>query len=84
MSNNSRKIVIEVDAKLYSLLKEYSDYSNQSEEDVLNRLIDYSLKEYADKYTDLKQGYIEMGKINLEISNAFTDSENEAFDQIID
>ncbi len=84
MSNNSRKIVVEVDAKLYSLLKEYSDYSNQSEERVLNRLIDYSLKEYADKYLDLKQGYIEMGKINLEISNAFTDSENEAFDQIID
>lgn len=84
MSDNSRKVVIEVDENTYSLIEEYSEYTDQSEESVLNQLLNHSLKEFTTKYANLKEGYVNMGTINLEISNAFTESENEAYNLIED
>lgn len=82
MCDTNKKIVIEVDANSYSVIEEYSNYANQTEEFVVNQLFNHTLKEFQTKYANLKQGYIEMGTINLEISNAFTESENEAYNLI--
>lgn len=84
MSEISRKISLNVDEDCYSLIEEYSSYVNESERKILSRLLNYSLKEYAHKYINLKQGYQEMAKTNLEISKAFRLSENEAFNRIYD
>lgn len=84
MSDKKKKFMLKVDDEHYSLLKEYSEYTNQSEQHILNRLVDHSLREYAQMYRDLKKGYLKMGEINLEISQAFTDSENEAFNRMDD
>lgn len=84
MSDNKKKVTLKVDNEYYSLVKEYSDYTNKSEQYILNRLVNHSLEKYAQKYEALKRGYLKMGEINLEISKAFTASENEAFNQIDD
>lgn len=84
MSEDRRKVVLEVNKECYSLVEEYSEYVNESERNVLNRLLNYTLEEYADKYKKLKKGYKKMGQINLEISQAFTASENEVFNRIDD
>lgn len=84
MSDKGRKITLKVDDEHYSLIKEYSEYTNKSKEYILNQLVNHSLREYARKYADLKKGYLKMGEINLEISKAFSESENEVFNQIDD
>lgn len=86
MDKKQEKIVleVEVDEECYSVIQEYSDFIDDTETNVLNRLVNYTLREYAVKYDNLKQGYKNMGKINLEISRAFTESENEAFNRIDD
>ncbi|MDN6161956.1 MAG: hypothetical protein L0I79_04190 [Atopostipes sp.] len=81
MSGKNKKVLLEVDEDCYSIVEEYSHYMNKSEKNVLNQLLDYSLKEHMSKYIDLKEGYQEMGKINLEISRAFIIPENEAFNR---
>lgn len=84
MSVERKKVIIEVDAKTYSAIEEYSGELEQSEESVVNELVNRSLEEFSMSYANLKQGYVEMGDINLEISDAFTVSENEALDYIDD
>lgn len=84
MSDKSKEVTLKVAAEYYTLIKEYSEYSNKSEQYVLNRLIEHSLKEYADKYANLKTGYQKMAEINLEISKAFAASDNEAFNGKVD
>lgn len=71
MSDNSKKITLKVDAEHYSLIKEYSEYTNKSEQYILNRLFNHSLKGYAKQYAELKKGYQKMAEINLEISEDF-------------
>lgn len=78
MSGERKKVVVEVDAKTYSAIEEYSDYTNQKEEVVINQLFKHTLEKFSINYKNLKEGYIEMANINLEISDAFTISEDEA------
>ncbi|MEY8292353.1 hypothetical protein AAK882_06865 [Carnobacteriaceae bacterium 52-44] len=79
MSDGKKKeVTVEIDKKLYSVVEEYCDYAGLSEKNVVNYLVSNSLNEFSSSYYNLKKGYVEMGKINLEISNAFTVSENEA------
>jgi hypothetical protein len=82
MAKESKEIVLEIDADTYSMIEEFCDHMNQDGKAILNRLVDESLKEFASNYENLKNGYVEMGNINLEISDAFTVSENEALDHI--
>ena len=82
MAEESKKLVVEIDAQTYSLIEEYSRYMNQENKKVVNYLLNRSLQEFVDNYQDLKRGYIEMANINLEISDAFTVSENEVFNHI--
>lgn len=82
MAEENKKIVVEIDSDTYSMIEEFCDQMNQDGSHILNHLIDQSLKEFVTNYKNLKQGYVEMGNINLEISDAFTVSENEAFDHI--
>lgn len=84
MSDDSKEFVLEIEEEYYLLIEEYSDYSNKSEQYVVNQLLNYSLRKYAEKYIELKKGYLEMGTINLEISKAFRNSESEAFNRIKD
>lgn len=86
MSKNRDKVVleVEVDKEYYSLIKEYSDFIDESETTVVNGLLDFMLQDYASKYNHLKQGYKKMSKINLEISQEFIESENEVFNRIGD
>lgn len=82
MAEESKKLVVEIDAQTYSLIEEYSRYMNQENKKVVNYLLNQSLKEFVTNYQNLKKGYVEMASINLEISDAFTVSENEAFNRI--
>lgn len=82
MAEETKKIVVEIDSDTYSMIEEFCEQMNQDDNSILNQLIDQSLKEFVTNYKNLKQGYVEMGTINLEISDAFTVSENEAFDHI--
>jgi len=79
MSERKKEVIVEVDTDLYSAVKEYSACAGVSEKNILNYLISTSLNEFSSNYYNLKKGYVEMGKINLEISDAFIASENEAF-----
>lgn len=78
MAEDSKKVVVEIDETTYSLIEEYSEYMNEEENKVVNYLMKQTLNDFVDKYTNLKKGYVEMGNLNLEISKAFTVSENEA------
>jgi hypothetical protein len=82
MAEESKKLVVEIDAQTYSLIEEYSRYMNQENKKVVNYLLNQSLKEFVTNYQNLKKGYVDMASINLEISDAFTVSENEAFNCI--
>lgn len=82
MANKHKKIVLEIDTDTYSMIEEFCDHMNQDGEKILNHLVDESLKEFVVNYENLKQGYVEMGNINLEISDAFSVSENEALSHI--
>lgn len=82
MAEESKKLVVEIDAQTYSLIEEYSRYMNQENKKVVNYLLNQSLKEFVTNYQNLKKGYVDMASINLEISDAFTVSENEAFNRI--
>lgn len=78
MSEGKKEITVEIDTSLYSVVEEYSASAGVSEKNVVNYLLSNSLDEFSSDYYQLKKGYIEMAKINLEISNAFIASENEA------
>lgn len=82
MSDDYKEVVIKIDKEIYGRIEEYSHKTDQSEDLVLNRILGHSLKQFEKGYADLKQGYIDMGKINLEISREFTVSENEALTYI--
>lgn len=78
MAEDSKKVVVEIDAKTYALISEYSEDTNQDEEVVIDFLVNKMSEDFQRDYENLKEGYVEMGTINLEISDAFTVSENEA------
>lgn len=82
MAEDVKKFVVEVDAETYSVIAEYCDQTNEKDYQVVNFLMNQSLDDFVKRYNNLKQGYVEMGKLNLEISNAFTVSENEAFSYV--
>ena len=84
MQESSREVTLKIDEDCYSLVEEYSDYIDDTEKNVLNRVLNEALRDYANVYSDLKKGYQEMAKTNLEISRAFIDSENEAYQRIDD
>ena len=82
MSEDNKKVLVEIDEDLYEKIKEYSRCTNQSEKQIVNRLFEHTLRDFEKKYANLKQGYQDMAKINLEISSAFTVSENEALSYV--
>jgi hypothetical protein len=82
MSDERKKITIEVKADAYAVLEEYCQQTNQDSEKIAGFLFAKSLEDFADGYENLKNGYREMGQLNLEISDAFTVSENEAFNHV--
>lgn len=82
MSEDVKKFIVEIDTEAYSVLKEFCDQANEEDYKVVNFLMNRSMEDFISSYNNLKQGYMEMGKINLEISNAFSVSENEAFSYI--
>jgi len=82
MAEEAKEIVIKIDAQTYSVIEEFSEHTNQDKDKIINHFLDRSLEEFVTNYENLKQGYVEMGNINLEISDAFTVSENEALSYI--
>lgn len=84
MSFEQKEITIKIDSVIYSALEEYSSYAGVTEEQVMNYIVRTSLSEFQTTYEKLKQGYIEMGNINLEISEAFNALDNEAYSLIKD
>lgn len=85
MAKDCKTMTVEVKMteKIYSAIEEYSNYMNYDEESVMSDLINLTLKDFEKNYKNLKDGYVEMGSLNLEISNAFTVSENEAYGHIL-
>lgn len=82
MSDEARKFVVEIDAETYSVLEEFCEQIDEQDQRVMNYLLDQTLNEFVETYTNLKEGYVEYGHMNLEISHAFTETENEAYGHI--
>ena len=78
MSEGKKEITVEIDTSLYSVVEEYSASAGVSEKNVVNYLLSNSLDEFSSDYYQLKKGYIERAKSNLEIRNTFIASENKA------
>lgn len=82
MSFEKKEVNLKVNKELYKAIEEYSAYSGDNEEKVIDFIVNRSLEKFKVDYEKLKKGYVEMGNINLEISNAFKASENEALEHI--
>ena len=82
MSFEKKEVNLKVNKELYKVIEEYSAYSGDNEEKVIDFIVNRSLEKFKVDYEKLKKGYVEMGNINLEISNAFKASENEALERI--
>lgn len=82
MSDERNEITVDVNTNAYALLEEYCANTGQDSQKIVNYLFAKSLDEFAVGYKNLKEGYVEMGQLNLEISNAFSVSENEALNHV--
>lgn len=82
MSGTKKEFLLKIDEDYHSLIEEFSEYTEESEKKMLNRLLNESLRKCASKYNHLKNGYKEMGKKNLAISREFIVSENEALNRV--
>lgn len=82
MSNESKNFNIEINADAYLVIKEVSHQYNYEDQDVVNYVMKNAFEEFTRVYEEMKNGYIEMAKLNLEISKEFAVSENEALNYI--
>ena len=84
MAKDCKTLTVEVkmNKEIYSAIEEYSNHMNSDDKSIVSELINLALKDFERKYKNLKDGYVEMGNLNLEISDAFTVSENEAYGHI--
>lgn len=84
MSDQAKKFVVEVDVDTYSVIEEFCEQMNEEDQSVVEYLLNQSLSDFVTTYNNLKQGYMDYGHMNLEISDAFTATENEAYSHIED
>lgn len=82
MSQEKKKFVVEIDAETYSVIEDICEQIDEKDQTLINSLLKQSLKDFVTGYEELKEGYVEFGSMNLEISNAFTMTENEAYSHI--
>lgn len=82
MSEEMKKYEITVNDEAYSVIKHISEEYNITEHEIVDYIMRGALEEYVRGYEAMKNGYKEMGKLNLEISNAFAVSEHEALHYI--
>lgn len=82
MSQEKKKFVVEIDAETYSVIEDICEQIDEKDQTLINSLFKQSLKDFVTGYEELKEGYVEFGSMNLEISNAFTMTENEAYSHI--
>lgn len=82
MSDETRKFIVEIDANTYSVIEEFCEQVDEKDQHVVNYLVDQKMHEFIETYRNLKQGYVDYGHMNLEISNAFSETENEAYGHI--
>lgn len=82
MSEESKKFNVEIDATSYDVIREVCEQYNYEDQEVVNYIMKSALEEYVRVYNEMKNGYMEMASINLEISNEFAVSENEALKYI--
>lgn len=82
MSLENKKIILEIDAETYSVIEEICAQIDEENQIVMDYLFNQTVKDFVAGYKNLKQGYVEYGSMNLEISNAFTITENEAYGHI--
>lgn len=78
MYEENKKFELEIDGSTYSVIKEISEQYNFEQEEVLDYVMERALEDFVLAYHEMKNGYLEMAKINLEISNEFAVSEHEA------
>lgn len=78
MYEENKKFELEIDGSTYSVIKEISEQYNFEKEEVLDYVMERALEDFVLAYHEMKNGYLEMAKINLEISNEFAVSEHEA------
>lgn len=77
MYEENKKFELEIDGSTYSVIKEISEQYNFEQEEVLDYVMERALEDFVLAYHEMKNGYLEMAKINLEISNEFAVSEHE-------
>lgn len=82
MSQEKKKFIVEIDAETYAVIENICEQIDEKDQNLINSLLKQSLKDFVTGYEELKEGYVEFGSMNLEISNAFTMTENEAYSHI--
>lgn len=82
MSEEIKKFNVEIDEVSFEVIKEVSEEYNYETKDIVDYIMKNALEEFVRVYNDMKNGYMEMATLNLEISNEFAVSENEALDYI--
>ena len=82
MSEEIKKFNVEIDATTYEIINEVSEEYDYTDKEIVDYIMKNALEEYARVYHEMEKGYMEMAKINLEISHEFAVSENEALSYI--
>jgi len=74
---NSRMMIVELEADIYADIEEYCAQSNLSEREFVNELFRSLLKDNLKMLDTMRKGYTEMASINLEICTEFDGCETE-------
>lgn len=73
----AKELTVTIDSETYEMFEEYCEESRFDRSEILEHLIDHFIQESRPMMEQMRDGYAEMGKLNLEITSEFTSVENE-------
>lgn len=73
----SKEITLEIDKETYTAFKEYCKESQFDQNEIVEHLMDHFVSDSKSVADQMREGYAEMARLNLEISSEFSDCENE-------
>ncbi|WP_051237917.1 hypothetical protein [Lacticigenium naphthae] len=81
-SNESKKLTIEVEKKIYKDFQQYCESTDIDEEELVGSLVQCFLKDSIKTMDTMRKGYTEMAQINLDICLEYGDCETGASSHI--
>ncbi len=74
-------IQVSLPDETFSVLKELAEYTDSTVEEAVMRAVSCYIRRNRRLFAALKQGYAEMGDINLELAEEFMETDNETLMQ---